>query len=262
MERIKVILSHPRVIFREGVHFIMSGEEDFEVAGEATGNREAWELIEVNPPNVAILSQADAKSGGVEITRRIKQVYPSVAVVLITDKNDSEQIFNSLKSGVSALLTADIGPEQLVATIREAAHGHFPVIDAMLAPALASNILADFQDMATLNERLGISMAQLSKKEIEILNAIVSGGGIGQVTAKINLTEEAVRDHLRVILRKLGANDQIRVTIEAAQKSLSSSVPVSLKGNGGQVEYLSRVEFNDFKDSLMSRFKLLVSEKS
>lgn len=261
MEKIKVILSHPQVIFREGIHFILSGEEDFEVAGETTGNREAFELIEANPPDVAILSQNDGKVSGAEMTRRIKRIYPSVAVVLITDKDDSEQIFTSLASGVSAYLAPDTEPERLIAVIRDVAHGGLPVVEALVTPALAARTLADFKDLATLNERLGITMAQLSKKEAEILNGIVSSSGIGQVATKLNLTEQVVRNHLRIILQKLVVNDQVRAIIAEAQRSLPSLIPGVLKGKGAPAEYLTRAEFNDFKDSLMARFKSLVSEK-
>jgi len=61
MEKIKIFLSDPQILFREGMHFTLSGEEDFEVTGEATGNEEALTFIETNPPNIAILSTTDRK---------------------------------------------------------------------------------------------------------------------------------------------------------------------------------------------------------
>lgn len=261
MEKIKVILSHPQVIFREGIHFVLSGEEDFEVAGEATGNREAFELIEANPPGIAILSQNDGKDSGAEMTRRIKRIYPSVGVVLITGQYNSESVFNSLTSGVSAYLTPDIEPERLVAVIRDVVQGRLPAVEELLTPALAARTLADFQDLATLSERMGITMAQPSPKEAEILNSIVSGDGIGSVAARLNLAEEIVRNHLRIILQKLVANDRVRTVITEVQRSLPSLIPGGLHRGGGPREYLTRAELNDFKDSLMAGFKSLVSEK-
>jgi DNA-binding NarL/FixJ family response regulator len=262
MEKIKVILSCPQVIFREGIHFILSGEEDFEVAGESTGNKEAFELIEANPPDIAILSQADVKTDCAEITRRIKGSYLAVSVVLITDKNDAEQLFPAIVSGISAVFTPDIDPEQMLVVLRDVAHGHLPIAEALLTPALAARTLADFQDLATLNQRLGVSMAQLSKKESEILNGIVSGGAIGQVAAKLSLSEEAVRTHLRAILQKLEANDRNRAIIEKTQMTLPSLIPGFSRGNAAEHGYLTRAEFNEFKDSLLAGFKSLVSEKS
>jgi two-component system response regulator DevR len=261
MEKIKVILSYPQVISREGIHFILSGEEDFEVAGETTGNKEAFELIEANPPNIAILSQADGKSGRAEMMRRIKGSYPSVSVILITDKNDSEQLFPDIVSGISASFTPDTDPEHMVAVIRDVAQGRLPIVEALLTPALAARTLADFQELATLNDRLGIHMAQLSKKEAEILSSIVSGSGIGQVAAKLNLSEDAVRNHLRIILQKLVTNDRNRAIIEKTQMTWPLLILGRLKGSGEASEYLTRAEFNEFKDSLTAGFKSLVNAK-
>jgi DNA-binding NarL/FixJ family response regulator len=261
MEKIKVVLSCPQVIFREGIHFILSGEEDFEVAGETTGNQEALELIEANPPNIAILSQADGKSDCAEVTRRIKVSYPAVSVVLITDKIDSEQLFPAIVSGISAGFNPDTDPEQMLVVLRDVAQGRLPIVEALLTPALAARTLADFKDLATLNERLGISMAQLSKKEAEILNSIASGSAIGQAAAKVNLSEEAVRNYLRTLLQKLAANDRNRAIIEKTQMTLSSLIPGLTKSNGEAPEYLTRTEFNEFKNVLMAGFKSLVGEK-
>jgi DNA-binding NarL/FixJ family response regulator len=261
MEKIKVVLSYQQVIFREGIHFILSGEEDFEVAGETTGNKEALELIESSQANVVILSQADEKSDSAEITRRIKQSYPSVSVILITQKDESERIFPDIVAGISASLTADTEPERMVSVIREVAQGQLPIIEALLAPALAARALAVFQDLATLNERLGISMAQLTKKESEVLSGIASGIDQGQVAAGLKVPEAAVRDHLRAVLQKLVANDRTRELIEKTQMSLPSLLHLMPGGGGRPAEYLTRAEFNEFKDSLMNAIKSAFTEK-
>ena len=58
MNRITVFLADWQVLFREGIHFTLSGEEDVEVIGEGTGNEEALAFIEKNVPNVAIFNAA------------------------------------------------------------------------------------------------------------------------------------------------------------------------------------------------------------
>ena len=69
MEKVKVFLSDPQILFREGIHFILSGEDDFEVTGETNNNEDAFKLIEANPPNIAILSMRNGKYTGPQITR-------------------------------------------------------------------------------------------------------------------------------------------------------------------------------------------------
>jgi DNA-binding NarL/FixJ family response regulator len=260
MEKIKVILASPQVIFREGIHFILSGEEDFEVASETTENNEVFGLIEGGPANIVILSQGDKKSDVAEVTRRIKQNYPSVAVILIADKGAGEAVFPAMVSGVSAVISSDADPETMVEEIRKAAQGKLPVVENLLVPALAGRALAEFQDLATLNERLGIAMAQLSKKESEVLTSIASGNDLMQTASRLSLSEDWARDYLRAVLQKLVANDRTRALIEKTQMSLPSLYNLSLKG-GQSAEYLTRAEFEEFKSKINEAFRSSSIEK-
>ena len=117
VEKIKVFLSDPQVLFREGIHFTLSGEDDFEVTGEATNNEEAFASIETNPPGIAILSMKNSKVDGPVVTCRIKRNFPSVSVILVMDGHDEEQLFSAMKCGASACLTKDTDPEYLVSLL-------------------------------------------------------------------------------------------------------------------------------------------------
>jgi len=260
MEKVKVFLSDPQVLFREGIHFILSGEDDFEVNGETTNNEEAFTFIEANPPNVAILSMKDSKFTGAEITRRIKRSLPSVSVVLITDKSDEDQLFSAMKSGASACLTKDTDPEYLLDIIRVVAQGSQPIIEDLLIPGLASRALTEFEDLATLREQLDHLLAGLAPKETELLGSIAAGNGIEQIAATLSINEETIRRNLRLILNKLIANDQAQAVIEAAQRSLPSIMNVAVKMGEHSVEYVTKGEFNEFKETLMERLKSFIGE--
>jgi DNA-binding NarL/FixJ family response regulator len=260
MEKVKVFLSDPQVLFREGIHFILSGEDDFEVIGETTNNQEAFTLIEANPPNVAILSLLDPKASGAEITRRIKRNLPSVAVILTLDKKDEEELFAAMKSGVSACITKDTDPEYLLDVIRVVSQGSQPIIDELLRPGLAASVIAEFEDLAALNEQLDNLLASLTPKEIQVLSTIAAGNTIEQVAAKLDTSEDSVRRNLRMVLNKMIANEQARALIEAAQKSLSSIIRGTGKKELRGGDYVTKAEFNEFKDNLMERLKSFIGE--
>ncbi|OGN98940.1 MAG: hypothetical protein A2Y89_05440 [Chloroflexi bacterium RBG_13_51_18] len=259
MEKIKVFLSDPQVLFREGIHFILSGEDDFEVTGETTGNVEALSLIETNPPNIAILSMPDTKADGAEITRRIRRNMPSVHVILIMDKKEPEKVFAAIKSGAGACLTKDTEPEHLLDIIRVVAQGSLPIIEELYTPAIASLVLTEFEDLVSINEQFDNLLSNLNAKEIQILNAITTSGKIDQIVAKLDMNEDVIRTSLRLILNKLVSNEQARNIIEVAQRSLPSILR-SGKGNGKANDYVTKAEFNDFKDHLMERLKSFIGE--
>jgi DNA-binding NarL/FixJ family response regulator len=258
MGKIKVILSDPQVLFREGIHFILSGEDEFEVIGETTGNEEALNLIENNPPDVAFLSMQDDKFPGPEMTRRLKRNLPSVSVVLITDKKEEGKLFDAIRSGASACLTKDMAPETLLETIRVIADGKLPIMEDVMMPGLASMVLAEFEDIATMNEKLDNLLATLSTKEEQILSNTIDGNDIEQIAYKLETDGDGIRQHLGTVINKLIANDQSRALIEAAQRSLPSIVRSINGKDGNAAEYVTRSEFSDFKENLMERVKTLL----
>jgi len=200
MEKIKVFLSDPQILFREGIHFTLSAEEDFEVIGEATNNEEAFTFLETNPPNVAILNMRDGKLDGPAVTSRIKRNLPSISVILVMDRENEDHIFSAIKSGASAYLTKDVDPEYLVDVIRVAAQGSQPIIETLLMPELASKALVVFEDIAVSSEQLNNLLAHLSLKETEILGSIAAGNEVEQVATKLKISEETIRRNLRSIL--------------------------------------------------------------
>ena len=92
MDKLRVFLADWQVLFREGVHFTLCGEEDMEVVGEGTSSEEALNFIETHSPDIAVLSMKDGKRGGVAATRCVKKNTPPVSIVLVTDINDEEHL--------------------------------------------------------------------------------------------------------------------------------------------------------------------------
>jgi DNA-binding NarL/FixJ family response regulator len=261
MEKIKVFLSDPQILFREGIHFILSGEDDFEVTGETTSNQEAFTLIEANPPHITILSLQDPTLDGGEITRRIKRGLPSVAVILILEKKDEERLFQTMRCGASACFTKDTEPDFLLDIIRVVAQGSQPIIDELLVPGLAARVLAEFKEVAGMNEQVENLLTDLTTKESQILNTIAAGSSMEQVAAKLDITEETIRRNLRMIQSKLVSNDQAHAVFEAAQRNLPILIRGKTAKDAGAGQYVTRAEFNEFKESLMARFKSLINGK-
>ena len=257
MEKVKVFLSDPQILFREGIHFILSGEEDFEVTGETTSNEEAFTLIEANPPNVAVLSLQDKKSTGTEIARRIKRSQPSAAIILTMEKKDDETVFEAIKSGASACLTKDSDPEQLLDIIRVVSQGSVPIIEELITPEVAAMAQAEFDNLSALNEHMENLLARLTQKETQVLGSLAAGSNLEQAATKLGVNEEAVRHHLRVIWNKLVTNDQAQMVIEAAQRSLPAIIRPPLKKGGKPVDYVTRAEFNELKQTLLDRIDSL-----
>ena len=258
MEKITVFLADWQVLFREGIHFTLSGEEDMEVIGEDVTNQQALTFIETNPPQVAVLNANHEKMSGIRAAQHLRQNLPEVAVILVLDTYNEEHLYHALKSGASACLTKDVDPDTVVASIRQAAQGGQPISDALLKPEIAARILHEAEAISSLGEPLGKLMARLTKREEEILRHVAEEKTLEQTAEALGVTEEYIRTRLQSMHRKLVDNDQKIRLIQAVQ-SLPAIARVSLNG-GPSSDYLTKEEFGAFKESLMERFRSFSGE--
>ena len=254
MEQISVFLADWQILFREGIHFTLSGEEDLVVTGEATNNTEALDLIMKNPPRIAIININHSDFTGVNLTLSIRQNLPYVSVILVMDTDDINYIYSAVKCGAAACITKDIGPEELVSLVRKIAEGAEQMNQVILRPDIASLIIDDFSNFSLMNDKVHGLLASLSKSESEILSNISAGNTPGEIALALGISDEDVTKFLRIIRQKLETNERSRAIVEASQKAMTSSMEKT-GDEASPEEYITRDEFNAFKENLKEHFR-------
>jgi DNA-binding NarL/FixJ family response regulator len=254
MEQISVFLADWQVLFREGIHFTLSGEEDLVVTGEATSNDEALDLIMKNPPRIAIININHGNFSGVNLTLSIRQNLPSISVVLVTDTDEIKHLYAAIKCGAAACITKDIGPEELVDLIRQIAAGADLMSQVILRPEIADLIIEDFKNFPIMNSEVHSLLASLSTRENEILSSISAGHIPGEIASALGISEGSVTKSLGIIRQKLEINERSRAIVEASRKAFTS-VPERTESEKPPEDYITRDEFDAFKKSLKEHFR-------
>lgn len=146
---------------------------------------------------------------GIECTARLKQLLPTIQIIMVTVYEDTERIFKALRAGACGYLLKRCTPEELVSAIREVRQGGAP-----MSREIARKVIVSFQEpVATAAEVEG-----LSPREHEILELLAAGFPNKQIAARVGLTDGTVRWHLRHVYHKL----HVRSRTEAALKFLSA----------------------------------------
>jgi len=259
MDKITIYLADWQVLFREGIHFTLSGEEGFEVIGETTSNEEALSFIEANAPRVAVLNANREKLSGIEITRRIKQNVPSVSIILVMDEESEEVLLSAIKSGACACITKDISPEQLLSIIREVAQGGQPLSGRLLQPGLALRTLDEFEAYTLISPQVDNLLARLTPREADILSRIGEGTSLEEVASNMTLDEDTIRHHLDVVISKLVTNDHSRQLIESVHDGRTVMGAKGRLLDNPEMEYVTKDEFTVFKDNMKKTLESLFS---
>jgi DNA-binding NarL/FixJ family response regulator len=144
---------------------------------------------------------------GIEVTRRVAQASPDTKVVLFTSFSDRDGIESALDAGAVGYLLKDAEPEEIRSAIRAAARGEAP-----LAPKAAAALLAG----RNARER----QVELTPRERDVLQLIVSGGSNKQVARKLGISEKTVKGHLTKLFQRIGAPDRTQAALWAERNGL------------------------------------------
>src|SRR4030042_1581527 len=134
-KNIKVILAEDHDLVREGTRSLLEREPDMEVVGEASDGEEAVELVSRLHPHVVLMDIAMPKVNGIEATRRIKQIYPATATLILTAYDNDQYIMALLEAGAAGYLLKNVKGSELVNAIRAVYAG-----EAVLHPAIARKV--------------------------------------------------------------------------------------------------------------------------
>ena len=204
---IKVLLADDQELIRQSLSFVMSKQEDIEMVGTAANGCEALELVEEKQPDVVLLDIRMPEMDGVECTRRIKQEFPGIKVII------------ALRYGASGYLLKGVSVDGLTNAVREAARG-----GSIIAPDVASKVLQMFSRMAQGDVQVRVNKKnalELTKMEWQVIREVGCGLSNKEIAGRLYLSEGTVRNYISSILRKLELRDRTQLAIWAVQNQNS-----------------------------------------
>ncbi len=188
MPAIKVLVAEDHALMREGVRMVLDDDEDFEVVGEAARGNDVVPMVARTNPDVVLLDMQMPGMDGLAALEQLRERYPDVKVVVFSAIDEADQIEGALRRGADSYVVKTINPADLPSAIRQ-------VVESSVFHPVA--LLADAGETAA--KRSG-----LSDKEIAVLRELAQGLSNKEIAAKLFVSEQTVKFHLRNIYRKLG----------------------------------------------------------
>jgi DNA-binding NarL/FixJ family response regulator len=224
VEKMRVLLVDGRTLYREAMRAILSAEEDMDVIDETEQDNGAFSQVQALSPDVVIVAAKPPIVDSLKLIREIKRHSPMVALVLLGDHDDEELLFLGIKVGVSAYVTNEVTPEELVDIVRRVFVGEDLINEILLRrPNVASRILKQFQelpDFPLVSKEDEPLVSPLTPREIQILNCIAQGNPNRDIAHNFCISEQTVKNHITSILRKLVANDRTHAVVLALRQGL------------------------------------------
>ncbi len=212
MEKIRILLADDHALLREGTRKLLQQEPDLDVVGEAGDGEEAIRLAEALVPDVALMDIVMPKVTGIEATRRIKEVSPSTAVLILTAYEDDRYIIGLLEAGAAGYLLKSSRAADLVGAIRAVAAG-----EAVLLPAVTARLLVR---AARSGDGFGWTKGseQLTDRELEVLRLAAKGLGNKEIARQLALSVPTVKAHLVNVFNKMGVGSRTEAVLYAVRR--------------------------------------------
>lgn len=205
MTRIAIVEDNK--VIRESLMEFVQTDSECECVYVCATTEEALKEIPKHQPDIVLMDIQLPDISGIECTARLKQLMPSVQIIMVTVYEDTERIFKALRAGACGYLLKRCTPEELISAIREVRQGGAP-----MSREIARKVIVSFQEpVATAAEVEG-----LSQREREILELLAAGFPNKKIAARVGLTDGTVRWHLRHVYHKL----HVRSRTEAVLKFL------------------------------------------
>jgi len=209
MSTIKILIADDHAVVRDGTRQILEQERDMEVIAEAADGAEAVKLAGSTKPDVAIIDISMPGVDGIEATRQIKQLYPQIAVLILSAYDDDQFVFSLLEAGAAGYLLKSVRGHELVEAVRQVHAG-----ESVLHPAIARKVLNRF--VPGSGKAPGQKSAELlSDREIEVLKYATRGLSNQEIADELCLSLRTVQAHLGHIFNKLQVSSRTEAVVRA-----------------------------------------------
>lgn len=185
--------------------FSIESTGKYRILKSYTSGEEAVKDIGKNLPDFVIMDiELEGKMNGVECTSILKNKYPQIEILMLTVFDDSEQVFDALRSGACGYMTKNTNFSEIIRALDEAAAGGAP-----MSFKIARMVLNSFEIK---------NNSPLTPQENKILNLLAKGGSYKTAAIQLNISTETVKFHIKNLYIKLQVNNK-EDAIELARKN-------------------------------------------
>lgn len=212
--KIRVALVDDQHLVRAGVRALLGLLSDVEVIAELPGGEAALAELPALAPDVLLLDLRMPGVDGLAVLHGLRERGCQPPTLVLTTFDDDALFLATIRAGARGFLLKDTSLERLAEAIRTVAGGgthHQPALtERVLRAALAAGFEFPAMDPPV----------ELTEREREVLRLMTGGFSNREIADALNVAEGTAKNHISVILSKLGVRDRTRAVLKALDSGL------------------------------------------
>ncbi len=213
---VKVLIVDDHNLVRIALRRVLKDVAGIIVAGEACNGLEAIKLCRELKPNVVLMDIQMPVMDGLEATRRLFQLDPTLRVLILTTIVSDVFVTRLLQIGAAGYITKNTGLDELIRAIQMVSKGE-RYLNSEMANQLALKRIT--------NDRKSPFEA-LANRELDVARCISQGMSVLDTAKKLSLTNKTVNGYRYQIFEKLKIKTDVELAILAVRYNLIDLDPV------------------------------------
>lgn len=206
MKTYEILIADDSERARKAVRIILEAEPQFKVISEATNGYEAVNQTKECMPDLVLMDINMPGMTGFEATRIIKQELPHVPVIMLSVSDDAADLFEAIRNGAQGYLVKSVQPADWIAYLHGILDGETPVSRNM-----AQRLMAEFKTTPSSRSALFTHVEKLTSREHEILELVSTGATNREIAAKLFISENTVKNHMKNMMAKLHIQNRVQL---------------------------------------------------
>jgi DNA-binding NarL/FixJ family response regulator len=202
---IKVAIVEDSKTTREGLKTIIDLSDGFSCVCVCETGEEALKTLPRHAPSVVLMDIQLPGMSGIECVSQLKRVFPEILVIMITVYEDPDRIFSALRAGASGYILKRSLPEEVLSAIREASGGGAP-----MSGEIARKVIQYFNAQSKADDHV----ETLTSREKGVLDLVAHGFTNKEIAARLFVSVDAVRWHLKHIYVKLHVHSRTEAALK------------------------------------------------
>ena len=212
---IRIVIADDHPLVRDGLRKLLEGQPGFRVIGEAADGIEALERAKALKPDVLLLDLAMPRMNGLEVLKELGETVEEVRTVLLTAAIEREETVQALRLGARGVVLKESATQLLYKCIRAVMSNELWVGHERIG-----DLLRTLRELEREPSRDATPASRLTRRELQVISAIVDGAGNKDIGTSLGLSEQTVKNHLSHIFDKLGVSNRLELALYAVHHRL------------------------------------------
>ena len=199
MKKIRIYIADDHAILRDGLKLILSQNQNFEIAGEASDGKTAVEEVEKLKPDICLLDISMPILTGLEAGRLIKKYNRSIKIIILSRHDNEVYVKQALHCGINGYILKDYAGSEIIHAVLEVMSGKIYLSPKLVKNLTTGSLLNNNSRAVKINNEKTI----LTGRENQVLKLICESKSNDEIAEIFRISVKTVQVHRQNIMKKL-----------------------------------------------------------